>query len=573
MNKNHYPRVLICLLILVALFAAGLNVSPPPVIASTLTVTVATPTTATIGTPYTLTPTASGGTPLYTWSTVNKPFWLSLDASTGVMTGTPGVSATTVTFTLQVKDSLGVKATQAVTINVVTPPTPTLNVATPTTATIEIPYTLTPTASGGTPPYTWSTVNKPSWLSLDASTGVMTGTPGVSATMVTFTLQVKDSIGSKATASVTINVVQPPAPTLIVATPTTAIIGVPYTLTPTASGGTLPYTWSTVNKPFWLSLDASTGVMTGTPGVSAATVTFTLQVKDSIGSKATASVTINVNPVDPAVNFPDPALQAAIRKAINKPTGDIYASELLVLTQLDASRKWVENLAGLEYCTNLTSLMLWEESCSHCAPGDLADLTPLSGLKQLTKLNLMSNHISDVTPLAGLTNLTELELSHNWIGNNLTPLAGLTSLQTLGLGANGITDPTPLASLNNLTELNLNDNRISDLAPLAVLTNLQSLGVEGNYISNLTPLSGLTKLTSLNLCFNGQISDLTPLTGLTNLDRLLLRYDGVSDLAPLVNNAGLGAGDYLDLVGNPLSSTSLNTYIPALQARGVDVEL
>jgi len=40
----------------------------------------------------------------------------------------------------------------------------------------------------------------------------------------------------------------------------------------------------------------------------------------------------------------------------------------------------------------------------------------------------------------------------------------------------------------------------------------------------------------------------------------------------LVQNTGLGAGDYVDLRWNPLSSDSMNTYIPQLQAKGVNVQ-
>jgi len=39
----------------------------------------------------------------------------------------------------------------------------------------------------------------------------------------------------------------------------------------------------------------------------------------------------------------------------------------------------------------------------------------------------------------------------------------------------------------------------------------------------------------------------------------------------LVENEGLGAGDGVYLYGNPLSSDSVNIYIPQLEARGVDV--
>ena len=48
--------------------------------------------------------------------------------------------------------------------------------------------------------------------------------------------------------------------------------------------------------------------------------------------------------------------------------------------------------------------------------------------------------------------------------------------------------------------------------------------------------------------------------------------NNISDLSPLVANTGLGDGDELEIQRNPLSYTSINTHIPALQSRGVTVE-
>ena len=67
------------------------------------------------------------------------------------------------------------------------------------------------------------------------------------------------------------------------------------------------------------------------------------------------------------------------------------------------------------------------------------------------------------------------------------------------------------------------------------------------------------------------ISDLTGLEFAINLSSLNLRHNQISDLLPLVNNLGLGAGDIVDVGFNPLSSTSLDIYIPSLLARGVTV--
>jgi len=77
-------------------------------------------------------------------------------------------------------------------------------------------------------------------------------------------------------------------------------------------------------------------------------------------------------------------------------------------------------------------------------------------------------------------------------------------------------------------------------------------------------------LTYLDLSWN-QISDISPLANLTSLTVVGLEYNQISDISPLVENAGLGAGDYVHLKWNPLSSTSINIYIPQLEARDVTV--
>ncbi len=229
------------------------------------------------------------------------------------------------------------------------------------------------------------------------------------------------------------------------------------------------------------------------------------------------------------------------------------------LTRLFLGDNSIADLTPLAGLTNLTDLWLWDN--------DLSDLTPLAGLTNLTRLELSSTGVSDLTPLAGLTNLTEL-----WVGDNaltdLTPLAGLTSLTWLFLSDNRVSDLTPLAGLTDLTTLELSDNSIADLMPLDGLTDLTELRLQNNSISDLTPLAGLINLATLWLGDNA-ITDVTPLAGLTNLIELRLENNHISDLAPLVENAGLGFANWIDVRGNPLSDESINTHIPALQARGV----
>lgn len=170
-----------------------------------------------------------------------------------------------------------------------------------------------------------------------------------------------------------------------------------------------------------------------------------------------------------------------------------------------------------------------------------------SDLEGLTSFSARERNITDPTGLEHCTNLTSLDLGYNQI-SNISPLAGLT----------------------NLLYLNLDGNQIGDISSLAGLMNLQGLLLVGNQVSDISSLASLTKLNGLQLAGN-HIGNISVLAQLTNLQALYLDGTQISDISPLVQNGGLSTGDYVYLSGNPLSSDSINIYIPELQARGVTV--
>ena len=67
------------------------------------------------------------------------------------------------------------------------------------------------------------------------------------------------------------------------------------------------------------------------------------------------------------------------------------------------------------------------------------------------------------------------------------------------------------------------------------------------------------------------ISGITGLAGIESLKVVDLRHNEITDLSPLVANSAFGAGDFVNITGNPLSNVSINTHIPALRARGASV--
>jgi Leucine-rich repeat (LRR) protein len=283
------------------------------------------------------------------------------------------------------------------------------------------------------------------------------------------------------------------------------------------------------------------------------------------------------------ISFPDQNLEAAIREAVGKPTGDIYEADVENLTSLYAAARGIVALTGLEHATSLRHLYLDSNNISDVSPlanlssltdlylgwNQLSDVSQLGNLTSLTSLRLDSNQISDISPLASLSGLTDLYLGWNKIGS-ISGLANLTNLTLLRLDSNQISDISPLPNLRNLTGLDLGWNDIGDMSPLGELTSLTDLDLHSNHIGDISATVNLTGLTSLRLDSN-QIGDISALANLTSLTSLRLDSNQISDISPLVANAGLGEGDKVDLGYNPLSDTSLNTYIPQLQAGGVSV--
>ena len=186
------------------------------------------------------------------------------------------------------------------------------------------------------------------------------------------------------------------------------------------------------------------------------------------------------------IEFADAQSEEAVRMIINKPTGDIYPSEVCHVTEFSLNNARISDITFLKNFVSLTSLSL--------ADNQLSDLTPLRQLSALEELDLSSNRIGDISPLSRMTNLAWINLNDNQV-QDLSPMNGMTGLMEAYLSNNRIEDLTPLANATELVFLDLNDNRLSDVSPLLSLVNLEEVVLTNN--SKLTDVSCLSQLPVL----------------------------------------------------------------------------
>jgi hypothetical protein len=285
----------------IATASLSITVNPGP-----LTITTVPPLfSGIVGIPYAQSFSASGGRPPYTWSILSGSVaGLSLDPTTGALQGTPQ-NAGTFNLTVQVADSVGSKVSQNFSV-VVNSPSLTLIVTGQLpagAAGVAYSQKLPVTASGGTPPYTWSiTSGSVPGLDFDAANVALAGTPTTSGTF-TLTVQVRDSAGltSSRPFSVTIT---PGALNITTARqlPDSAF-NTPFSQQFTASGGVPPYTWSANGLPSGLTLDANSGIISGTP-LAAGSFSFAVTVQDSTLNNYSDRFSLNVKlPATPSVTI------------------------------------------------------------------------------------------------------------------------------------------------------------------------------------------------------------------------------------------------------------------------------
>jgi hypothetical protein len=301
----------------------SLTINQPPLVITT----VAPIFSGTVGVPYVQTFKASGGTPPYSWSIIGGGTGdLTLDAASGNLQGTPQ-TAGTLNFTVQVADKSGATASQNYSLTVSAPAlTITVGGSLPAGA-VNAAYSqkLPVLANGGTSPYSWSlTGSAPPGLTFTPETLTLSGTP-TSAGTFNINVQVTDSAGM--TASRSLSIVISPA-SLSVTTGRqfpNGTLNQPYSQQLSATGGQPPYRWSATGLPAGLSINTTTGQISGIP-TAAGDFGIAITVADSALANFSDRFTLTIKlPPAPGATISGlpssagPAQQFPVNVAIDSP--------------------------------------------------------------------------------------------------------------------------------------------------------------------------------------------------------------------------------------------------------------
>jgi Putative Ig domain len=272
-----------------------------PVISGTL------PVSGNVGTAYTGSLTASGGTAPYTWVVTGLPAGVTASgtsSSTLTVSGTPTTAATNA-VAVTLTDSNNGSSYYDVSVVIAGPKPPTISGALPATGTVNIPYSGSLTVVGGTAPYTWTVTGLPAGIT---ATGTSTPTITVAGTPTTagtnaVSVGVTDANANSATAYMVSIVINPPVGQTLVISPTT--FGVlnnggaiaPITVT-SAPASTAPYTWTVSAGALPEGLVLNNGTTTNATTITSTTNSITISgTPTATGSYSLAlSITDSASP-------------------------------------------------------------------------------------------------------------------------------------------------------------------------------------------------------------------------------------------------------------------------------------
>ena len=309
----------------------------------------------------------------------------------------------------------------------------------------------------------------------------------------------------------------------------------------------------------------------------------------SLDRKHTFTITVTAREKDDySIQWKDAAIEAGVRKAIDKPTGTIYYSDVRYLKDLDCFAMGVKSLEDLEHLPNLTHLGVaanylddsqWKYM-EHLTKMEYLDVAMnkftripagiFTNMPNLIELCADENDITVIEPGAflGQEDLDTLMLEDNYHLTDISEVSKIPGLKTLAIGRTPIDSLECIRNAKNLEYLWASECPITDISPLADKPNLYWVDlkhhtVEGEVPGKITDISALKDAKKLYwLILTGQeVEDIRALADKPALKILDLKDNQVKDVSPL---SGCLSLEIAYLNGNEISSVAPLADLPAI---------
>jgi len=229
--------------------------------------------------------------------------WISVNASTGALTGTAPGSPETASITVRAEDPSGNFTDRTFNVVVQDGTDPVWSTAAGTVATINtgdaLSTTVTATDDSGSVSYARQSGD--AWISVNGSTGALTGTAPGSAGTSSITVRAEDPSGNFVDRTFDVVVQDNTDPVWSTAAGTVATINTGDSLsTPvTATDETGSVSYAKQSGAGWISVNSSTGELTGTAPGTPNTYSITVRAEDPSGNLADRTFIVVVQSAGP----------------------------------------------------------------------------------------------------------------------------------------------------------------------------------------------------------------------------------------------------------------------------------